>query len=182
MKLTALCLTLLAAPTCFALDAEAIREIAEKPHNRENLLRQLLVYTDAREYEISMKHGLPGEEMKVVPKISAVEHVVDGKYVVTKLKLPQAEEPLTMIVTFDTNDGVYRKYVLLPDGAVSEAIGTAAPNVRSISWLISDQTDDGHIQVLTNEIHSPEKRWWSEVGMKDGKVTYRSEGVALKTK
>lgn len=182
MRVASLCLAFLVAPCCFALNAEEIREIAKKPHSRENLLRPLVVYADAREYEVSVKAGKPGEELTDVPKMSAKEHTVEGKYIVTQLQPAGVEEPIIMVVTFDTNDGVYRKYVLLPDGDVSEAIGTAAPNVRSISWLVSKQTENGNIQVLTNEIHSDEKSWWSEIGMQDGKVTYRSEGVAEKTR
>lgn len=173
---------LFATSHLYGLDAEAIREIAGKPHSRENLIEELKVYPDAREYKIKMRSGKTAKEMEAAPEQLAQEKTVEGRYLVSTVALPNELGDLIMVVNYDKNTDTFRKWVLLPNGAVGASTGVADFKTRTIAWA-SDLLPGGpRSRTLSIESHSDEGSTWKETIFQDGKVVTVMQGEAVKTK
>lgn len=171
----------LVSTTAGAMDAATLRAIAEKPHSRENLISGLKIYPDAREYDIIERHGAPGEELKASPIVKATEKVVEGKYVVSSYTPDGAPGPILMVVTYNSKEKAYRKWLVMPDDSVAESIGTAIPKRRAVAWG-PVPTDDDDSSYLGIEFHTDTATTWRNLILEDGKVRHISEGRAKKTK
>ncbi|WP_367872409.1 hypothetical protein [Luteolibacter sp. Populi] len=165
-----------------ALDAEAIRKLAAEPHDREQLLPELKIYPVAREYKITARSGAPGAELREAPAVIATEKVVQGRYLISEAMIPGAEKPLVMVVTFDKEASVFKKWVLTPDGTLGTSTGVADQGKRTIAWVSKTAPGDAAPLVLSLESHSDDKTTWKETILEDGEVVGISDGVAVKTK
>ena len=137
------------------LDAEAIRAIAAEPHNREDLIDELKLFPNAREYEVDLFSGpitdrVDGDwEVLSGQEHTATEKTVDGRYIVIQVEFSGAENPLIMVVTYDKHIDAYKKWVLLPNGIVHASTGVA--NRRG--GLEGFQTGNRTIAWISNEAH-----------------------------
>lgn len=168
----------LALQPALALDKEAILKIAKKPHSRENLLPQLGIFADARLYDITVTFFPAEGDPTVGEAFQAREKVVKGKYLVTEFTQPEFGGDLTMVVTFDSKEEHYLKWVLLPDGEVAKSIGLSPKGSRAISWHNVNEM----FTSLTIEQHSDEGATWIEVHLLDGKTIGKITGSARKAK
>ena len=181
MKYLIICL-LLGVPNLYALDAEAIRKIADEPHSRQNLISELKLYPDGREYKITVKSGKSADDMKAGPEIVATEKTVRGRFIVTQAKFPREESPLIMVVTYDKKTDTFKKWVLLPNGTVGGSTGVADFKKRTIAWISNEAHGESLVTVLSVETHSDDESSWKETTLQKGKVVAVSRGVAVKTK
>ncbi|MGI9240977.1 MAG: hypothetical protein ACR2RV_09250 [Verrucomicrobiales bacterium] len=167
--------------TGFALDAEEMKALAEKPHDRSGLIEEMKFFPDTRVYSAELRIGLPGEEVTKVKDITVDEKTVEGRFIVSELNHPDApERPILMVVTFDQGLGVYRKWVMIGDGAVSEFVGSVVPGTRSISW--GSLVDVDGMRSVGNEHHTDDLVRWREVIIKDGKVISIQRGSAKRVR
>lgn len=54
----------------FGLDAAAIRKLAAEPHSRENLIEELKLYPNAREYKITIQAGPTANALEARPEFT----------------------------------------------------------------------------------------------------------------
>ena len=172
---------MLAGSTCFALDADEIAALVKKPHDREGLAEEMKFFPDVRKYTAELEMGKPGEEATKINDITVEEKTVEGKYIVSVLKHPDPQQPkITMVVSYDKEEGVYRKWIVLPGGGVAEAIGAVVPKTKTISWFPLNKFDG--VSAFGTEHHTDDLVRWKEVLIKDGKVVGINRGMAKKVK
>lgn len=181
MKYLILCLTLFTT-NLYGLDADAIQKLASQPHSRENLVSELKLFPDAREYKITIKSGETVDDLKSNPSLIATEKVVQGRYIISELKYPGVENPLIMVVSYDRKTDVFKKSVLLPNGIVSFSTGVADFKKRTIAWMSNEPQGEPPVSVFSIETHSDELTTWKETYMQNGKVLGVTHGKAVKTK
>ncbi len=161
-----------------ALDKEEIEAIAAKPHSRENLLPALKIFGDARAYDVEVVTEGPDGEKTASDTVRAREKVVEGRYVVSRANLPGLDGELVMVITFDEEAQVYRKWILLPDGNTGSMTGFSTTGSRAIVW--QNDTETAGMLILALEQHDDEGVTWTERHLVDGKVVLRQTGVARK--
>lgn len=182
MKYLTLCLLLGACSHLYGLDAEAIKKIADEPHSRENLVEQLKLYPDAREYKITVRSGKSADDLEAGPEIVATEKTVRGRYIVSQVKFPGTENPMIMVVGYDSKTDTFKKWVLLPNGFVGASSGVADFHKRTIAWISNEEHGEPPVTVVSIETHSDNQSSWKETTLQKGKVMAVSRGVAVKTK
>ena len=174
--------TLLLAANLYGFNAEEIKKIASEPHSRENLINELKLYPEAREYQLTARSGTSANELVAGPEITVTEKTVRGRYIVSQAMLPGADNPLIMIVTFEEDTGTFKKWVLLPDGMIGSSTGVADQKMRTIAWVSDKTAGDPPRIALSIESHSDDMSTWKETTVQDGKIVAISDGVARKTK
>jgi hypothetical protein len=181
--LFSVCLGLLALTNLVsAIDVAELRKIAAEDHDRTNLLPELKIYPEAREYKVTESLAKPGGPMHAGPEVTVTEKTVRGRFIVSQSALPGAEAPMLMVATFDKELGVFKKWLLLPDGTLQSFTGVANLDARSIAWTSDTATGPVGSQMLALETHSDGKSIWKHAMLQDGKVMMNGEGVAVKTK
>ncbi len=166
----------------YGLDAEAIRKIAGEPHSRDNLIDELKLYPNGREYKIKVRAGPTKNKLEAQPATIATEKTVGGRYIVSELKFPGAKNPLIMVVTYEKETDTFKKWILRPDGVVTTGTGVADFKKRTIAWVIKLVNAEDPITVLSIETHSDKSSTWKETVLQGGKVINLISGVAVKTK
>lgn len=174
-------LLLIPAGSLRALDADTIQKLAGEPHSRENLLPELKLYPEAREYKISVRAGKSARELVAISEMVATEKTVQGRYLVSSTRLPGTDKPMMMVVSYDKEAELFRKWVLLPDGTLGSSTGLADFKTRTIAW-VSDSAPQEGPNILSIETHTDTKSSWKETILKDGKVLSANHGEAVKTK
>ena len=172
----------MAAPDISALDAEQIRALSQSPHSRENLLEELEIYPEAREYKVNIKSGETLDKLQQRPELTATEKVVGGKHIVTVLNIPGAEKPMIMVVTYDEENGSFKKWVLLTDETVVSYSGVANFKLRTISWAATHPDETHQLSVLAIETFSDEGVVWKDAIFHEGSLVGHSYGEAIRTK
>lgn len=161
-----------------ALTYEKIIELSKKEHDRSNLVKELKIYPNAREYKVTAKVFMP----KGVKKSDAVivkEKVVDSEYVLSEFTLGGID--MKMIVKFDAESKVYRKwFITSKNKEVQEFVGIAMD--RSITWNRIDVNQPEGLLILMMETHTDKKTRWTEAHYKNGKLEFSLIGEAVKTK
>ena len=164
-----------------ALDRAAIMEIAGQPHDRSDILAELAIYPDAREYKVSAQGGPVGGDLVAMPSPRVKEKIVRGRYVVSEVKFPNQEKPMIMVVTFDKEQKSFKKWILAPGvDKVIECTGIGDLKKRTIAWM-----NEGPLEgetTLSIESQSDEESRWKEVTYKEGKAVRILRGRALKIK
>lgn len=166
----------------FALDKKSIRKLAEEPHSRENLMEELKIYPEAREYKVSLKIGFPGKEPGEGSKARVKEKTVRGRYLVSEIQVEGMEAPMVMVTTYEKKSDTYKKWVLGPEEVVHEWTGVADRKARTIAWTTTRPLGEPPTTVLSIESHSDDKTTWQETFLQDGKVIQFIRGEAVKTK
>jgi hypothetical protein len=169
------------ATNIFGMDADDINNLAKEPHNRENIIKPLEIYPDAREYKIKVRSGSTADALEAITELVAKEKVVQGRYIVSEAMLPGADKPLIMVVEYEAKTDTFKKWVLLSNGIVGSSTGVANLNTRTIAWA-SDKAHDEIPTTVTIESHSNNKSEWKETFMQGGKIMSVSHGEATKTK
>lgn len=133
--LTILTTVLLTSPWSGALDRKEILALMKKPHSREGISPELAVYANGRTYKYDST-VFPAEGDPIIQDTSkGTIKVVEGKYIIFTFERPDGGGEGISVVTYDKKAGLYRKYFLEPDGAVSEIIGLSSKGSRAISWF-----------------------------------------------
>lgn len=182
LLLSVLCPLLALISPGHALEPAEIRKLAAEPHDRENLLPELKIFPDAREYKVTSKSWAPGEKAVETPGITAREKAVQGRYIVSEILGEGGKTTSYMVVTFDKKDGVFKKWILMNDekGSFGSYTGVGDLEKRSIAWVI--EAPDHSSVILGLEVHADDKTTWSDTILQGGKVVNRSEGIAIRTK
>jgi len=161
-----------------ALTHDEIKHIADQKHDRSDLVKELKIYPDAREYIATAKINVPKgvqDNNETVVK----EKIVQGRYIVSEFKVGDVD--MIMIVEFDSSAGVYRKWFANSKSKeIQEFIGTAMD--RSITWNRIDKYQPSDLVTLMMETHTDTKTRWVESYYKEGKLNFSMIGEALKTK
>ena len=174
-------LPLVFACSLHALDRDTILKIAGQPHDRSNLLQELTIYPDAREYKVSGKGGAIGDELIIMPNLRVKEKIVRGRYVVSEVKFPNQGKPMIMVVTYDKEQQSFKKWILAPGvEKVIECTGVADFNKRTIAWMNQGPLDGE--TTLCIESQSDEASSWKEVVYREGKAIRIILGKASKIK
>ncbi len=181
MKRLSLLALWISASFCPALDKMDIELLASKPHDRKGISKELSLYPEAREYAVSVRSKEPGGEFGEWTRFTIEERTVEGRYIVSRGG-PAEDFVFTLVVEWDGEGEVYRKWVLLPDGNVVESIGIALPGGREISWVSKPDADNGIPLALGIEKHGDEESSWREVIFREGDPVMILEGRAVKTK
>ena len=181
MKLSFIGLLFL-APTLQALDKEAILKIASETHDRTNLLEELIIFPEAREYKVKVQMGRPGETLKPGRETIAKEKTVRGRYIVWEIKFPEVDNPLVMVVTYNKKTNLYKKWVLQPDSSVWAFSGLADVATRTIAWTGGVAGGVDASKSFAIEAYRDEKVTWQEVIFEAGHPVWRIKGVSIKTK
>lgn len=159
-----------------------MRKIAAEPHSRENLVGELKLYPEAREYRITVRSGKTADELQAAPEIVAKEKTVQGRYIVTTAMLPGADDPMIMVVSYDKASDTFKKWILLPNGFVGASTGVADMEKRTIAWISENADAEPPTTVLVIETHSDDRSTWKETTLQGGHVISCSQGVAIRTK
>lgn len=181
MKIRILIL-LLSVTNLYGLDAEAIRQIAAEPHSRENLVAELKLYPHAREYKITESNGKSADKLQAGPAVVATEKTVQGRYIVSQAMLPGTKEPMIMVVSYEKETDTFKKWVLLPNGALASSTGVADFDKRTIAWIADKAPGAPVTTILTIETHADDKSTWKTTIQEDEKIVAVSRGLAVKTK
>jgi len=176
-----LLMSLVFSPLSFALDAPAIKNLFAEPHSRDGLLPQLQIYPDARKYLISVKSGKFIDELEFSFAAKVEEKTVQGKFIVSRLIHPGVEN-LLQVSTYDTKNGVHRRWTLFPDGFISEMTGVADMLNRTIAWASTKGRDEKSMLYICVEEHSDTGSKWNDRTLVEGRVTAVSQGTAKRTK
>jgi len=176
---SAAALALAQAALAADFDAAHVRKLADQPDDRSSVAAEMRLFPSASEYDIEFTATGPGREPYQTPVIKATERLVQGKYLVTRFRPPDAADDLIMVVFYDQSERCYKKFVLAPDGTVSSSIGTRTGDSRSLSWVTQV---DGERVILCQEQHGDEQVTWREVFIMNGKVVQIVDGVATITK
>ena len=97
-----------------ALDEAAIKELLTRPHSRENLLPELKVFGDLREFDVELTITGVGADPLPLDSVRVTQKMVEGKYLVGSSNPPGGPGQLVTVTTFDQKRKVYRRWVLLP--------------------------------------------------------------------
>lgn len=155
-----------------------ILRLAGREHSRKDLLPQLLLFPDAREYKTEYTAtpatGKPQTKKDVVVR----QKTVGGKYIILESEPEEAKGKLTAVVTYDEESEVYRKWLLTPDGSIAESVGVTARNSRAIGWL---HVNTG-TQTLTHEQFTDKGVTWTERISLRGDLMVIINGSSTKTK
>lgn len=164
----------------FALEKEALLDIAKKPHSRENLIPEMKIFPETREVEVRIEFWSK-EDGTVNPEPSkAAVKIVDGMFMVAITEIPQIKSRIVIVSTFDQEAKFYRKWILPPlDAPVIEFIGITLKGSRNISWVNTDPSDG---LILSHEEESDTSSKWSALTIVDGEVIRSEKGVATLTK
>ena len=179
--LLSLLLLAAAADPAFAMDKKQILELAGKPHSRENLLPELKIFPEGREFKVEMTLYNKGEDPRDIEN-RIIEKVVEGRYLVSSWRFPGAGSDTVMVITFDPMADVYRKWTLLalPDGSerLDKAIGATIEGSRAISWA---NAETATVRVLTLEHYQDTRMSWTVIYLTPaGDVLRRGVGVSNK--
>jgi len=188
-RLLVACATLLAFASLAIADddhekiATKVEAIAAKPHSPKLTVDALKVYPPAGKYRAQLTIHANGETHQPEP-VEMHMKWVDGQYVVFTIHLQEVDRPVQMVVSYDKKVGVYRKWILAPDGWIFTAIGTRAGDTRTISWVgkMPSGEGEGEVLFLGQEHYTDNKSVWSDLYIKNGKVTRRDNGVAKMVK
>ncbi len=178
-------ISLLAVVTCPAsepLSLSKLREIVKSDHNEVPLVEALRIYPEAREYNITVTNRTPdGQQFK--GKAIASEKWVDGRFIVSELQLDGPETKFTMVVDYDDEQKLYRKYVIMDDKLSGYQVGTRIGKTRSVSWIdLSEVKFKFNSDNLTIETHTDTRTTWKTIFFQDGKLQRVESGVALVTR
>lgn len=181
-SLVLLCLTLTSPVAAELPDdptLEELKQIASMSHSPKLSAPQLRVYPSARKYQIRATMHIPQRDPASI-EMDADEKWVDGRYIVSSFRFPDADEITQMIVTYDAGSHCYRKWVIGPDRIGETMIGTRVGDSRTISWASRPpENDEDKPLVVSQEAHTDKSTEWSELHIKEGRIIARVVGKAV---
>ena len=164
------------------LDLQSLKKIIASDHSDKPLHKQLQIYPNAREYSITTKVvAVNGREHNT--QFKGVEKHVEGLYIVSEATPAGPESKFFMVVEYDDEEQIYRKY-LLSGGKVSDIhVGTRIGDSNVISWhdLTPDPNKPGLTQMMLEE-HTKDQSTWKSVYLREGKLLGIETGTATPKK
>lgn len=163
-----------------SLTREELEKIATMPHDRTNLVEELKMFPEAREYLVQVTLTEVGKQSEKMPALKVQEKTVQGKYIVTTFGSGEVGGVI-MVVEFDKKTQAFHKWVLFSqEGEVGQMVGTVDKESGTVAWLTVKVSGDFTVMAL--EKHGDDKVTWTELHLEEGKVVRRLEGKAIKTK
>ena len=162
----------------FAKTKKEVKAIAGGKHDRANLIEELSIFGNAREYEAKIVITNAQGEMKPDPFI-VKEKTVAGKYIVSEFKTANVE--VNIIVTYDKKMKLYRKWVIASaNDDVLEFVGNRQD--KAMTWTRVDEKMPKDQVELHIEVHHKDRVEWSEFYYNKKEFMYSVKGVATKVK
>lgn len=158
---------------------EKFERIVAGEDDRSSMLDELRIYPNAKRYRIVVTTTARGEAPKKQKPAIATEKWVDGKYIVSRFRPPPLDDDIVMVVSFDREANVYRKWIRVGETDVVQVTGFRVGMGRTVSWF-QELTRAGVPAAYSLEEHSDRESRWTELYVKDGKIDLRIEGVATK--
>ena len=174
-----LILFVLSSIICQAFTEAEIRALALAEHSRDNLVSELEIVANAREYTVSIKMGAEPSKLSLGPPTRVSEETVSGKYIVSEIELEGTQKSMVFVLSYNSKLHLYHKWIATPTGDVLEMIGVGDEKTRSIAWKDVKVRPDG-TEVLSIEIHNDKGVVWKETILRDGKSEGFVEGEAKK--
>ena len=176
-------ITLLIISRLCALTPTEIVALTKSDHSRDNLIDELEVYTEAREFLVTYKVLFPEDVPKPDPVI-VKEKTVNGKFIVSEFTVGPKDNlmDLVMVVTYSKELQSYQKWLLnLKNQDLQKFIGVRIPDSTCLSW---ERIDDGlgDVTMIMGEHLTEKSVSWTESYYKDGKLSFSLSGKASKTK
>ncbi|MGJ8656133.1 MAG: hypothetical protein ACSHX6_06765 [Akkermansiaceae bacterium] len=184
MKNTLLILSCLIS-NVYALTIAEIQAIAEKHPSNDEVLKELVMFGGAQEYEIEVKMDFPKGSLDLAAKRVA-RKIVEGRYVVTEYSLTQPEGreiKMTEIIMYDEVESNYNKWILNSESDILQKMkGVRIKGTQIISWVNIDQKSSEGSLIMIVENYSKDSFTWREVHLKGGKsiFSYNGKAVAIK--
>lgn len=155
-----------------------LKKIAAKPHSLELKLDELKIYPAIRNLQVKAT-VIFADGQPIESEFNAFDKWVDGKYVVSTFRVPENNEDVWMVVTFDQESEIYRKWVFTDDAIVVTMVGTRVGDTRTISWgSITSEEDSAMRLIISQETHTDDATQWNEIHLIDGRVRMRNQGRA----
>jgi hypothetical protein len=163
------------------MTAKRIFELASLPDDRSVVPEPLQIFIQAAGYTTNMIIATP-DGQKRQHSFRVQEKLVRGKYIVTRGRPPGARSELIMVTWYDEDTTTYRKAVCMniPNPTeVYHSIGIRLRDTHTISW-----TGLGNLagSWLSIERQTPEKVFFQEVYLTNGRVTSTVLGESVPTK
>ena len=159
-----------------------LEKIITGKHSPELKVAALKVYPKVLTFDVTVKtKPVDGEEF--VGKGTATDKWVDGKYIVTEVLAGPQKIKFHMVVGYDADQEVYRKYVIFEGKVSGQQVGTRVGKTRTVSWV--DVSEVKHESKLDNQVietHTDTQTTWKSIYIKDGKVTKTEVGTAVEKK
>ena len=166
-----------------AVTPNEIIDLTKLEHSREDLLSELEIYSEAREFLVNYEIVFPAESKQPDPVI-VKEKTVKGKYIVSEFSVGPEENrmDLVMVVTYSKKLKSYQKWLLnITTKELQEFVGVKIHNSNSISWTRID-AGLGEIVMIMGENFKDSSVSWTESYYEDGDLKFLLSGVANKTR
>lgn len=164
------------------LSIERLNEIIESNHDGKPLIGALQIYPKAREYSIAITNRSPDGQTST-GTTKAFEKWVEGRYIISEPDSRSPETSFTMIVEYDGDQELYKKYIVAGGEIVGYSVGTRIGDTRSVSWTdLSPTKFERRWDNLTTETHTDESTTWISVTFVNGQLQNTEKGVATVTK
>ena len=175
-------LAVVACPAAEPLSLKKLQEIIETDHADKPLVEALQIYPQAREYKIAVTNRTPDGQV-FEGKAKASEKWVEGRFIVSEAQPAGPETKFAMIVEYDSDKKLYRKYVVMGGEITGCQIGTRIGKSRSVSWIdLSPMKFEPKMDNLTTETHTDDKTTWQSIFFQNGELQRAESGVATVTK
>jgi hypothetical protein len=103
------------------------------------------------------------------------DKTVDGRYVVSAVDMG-TEGQLFAVTTYDEDLEVLHRWMLSPDGTITESLGLTDPTKHATAWR--GRFRDGRTEYLAVETSDGKKVRWNARTFRDGRLLVKEEGAA----
>jgi hypothetical protein len=144
-------------------------QLAGLPRFPKSIQKVTFVFVNSKTNTVEHK----GTEKYVETKSDG--KTVDGRYIVSSLDMG-ADGRLFAITTYDPDLEVLRRWMLSPDGTITESLGLMDPTKHSVAWR--GRFRDGRTEYLAVEMGEAKKVRWEARTFRDGRLLMKEEGTA----
>lgn len=173
------------ASECNAADPltiERLQQIIESEHEENPLVEALQIYPKAREYSITVTTRAPDGQSRE-GNVLASEKWVEGRYIVSEPVAVSPESRFAMVVEFDEEDKLYKKYIVARNTIVGYSVGIRIEGTRSVSWIdLTPAKFDLKSDSLIVESHTDTMTTWKSITFNNGSTQQIETGTATVSK
>lgn len=150
-----------------------IKELSNKASDKGEVLEELKIFSKTGIYDIYMEfNNFKDKPFKVGP-IPTTTKIANKNAIIYTTPLVEGGS-YYMLLTYDKELAVYKKYLLGRDNKVVEMVGVSTDN-KNIAWTVISPNGEVSLSQEKNTMTGSE---WYSVTMKDGKIIKTEKGHA----
>ena len=160
------------------LSLERLQEIIAAEHDEKALVEGLRIYPKARAYNITITNRTP-DGQSFTGRATATEKWIDGRFIVSEAQPGGEETKFAIVVEYDADEKLYRKYVVMGGKVSGYQVGTRIEGARSVSWIdLSPMKFEPGMDNLTTETHTDKQTTWRSMFFQGGELQRVETGIA----